>query len=49
MLVVTVIFMGYDVGLMSYTIAFVLLLFRVADEKKSVASIPWGTLSLIHI
>ena len=46
-LVVTVIFMGYDVGLMSYTIAFVLLLFRVADEKKSVASIPWGTLLMI--
>ena len=32
---------------MSYTIAFVLLLFRVADEKKSVASIPWGTLLMI--
>lgn len=47
MLVVTVIFMGFDVGLMSYTIAFVLLLFRVADEKKSVASIPWGTLLMI--
>ena len=46
-LVVTVIFMGFDVGLMSYTIAFVLLLFRVADEKKSVASIPWGTLLMI--
>ena len=44
---VTVIFMGFDVGLMSYTIAFVLLLFRVADEKKSVASIPWGTLLMI--
>ncbi len=46
-LVVTVIFMGFDVGLMSYTIAFVLLLFRVSDEKKSVASIPWGTLLMI--
>ncbi len=44
---VTVIFLGFDVGLMSYTIAFILLLFRVSDEKKSVSSIPWGTLLMI--
>ena len=44
---ITVIFLGFDVGLMSYTIAFILLLFRVSDEKKSVSSIPWGTLLMI--
>ncbi|MBS7528197.1 hypothetical protein KHM83_16030 [Fusibacter paucivorans] len=46
-LVIAVIFLGFDVGLTSFSIAMVLLLFKVADEKKSVASIPWGTLLMI--
>lgn len=46
-LIVTVIFFGYDVGLMSFTIAMLLLLLKVADEKRSVSSIPWGTLLMI--
>lgn len=46
-LVVAVIFLGYNVGLTSFTIAMFLLLFKVADEKKAVASIPWGTLLMI--
>ncbi len=46
-LIIGVIFIGYDVGLTSFTIAMVLLLLKVADEKKSVASIPWGTLLMI--
>lgn len=46
-LVIAVIFLGYDVGLTSFSIAMVLLLLKVADEKKSIASIPWGTLLLI--
>ncbi len=46
-LIIGVIFIGYDVGLTSFTIAMILLLLKVADEKKSVASIPWGTLLMI--
>ncbi|KUO76069.1 MAG: hypothetical protein APF77_00385 [Clostridia bacterium BRH_c25] len=46
-LIVAVIFFGYDVGLTSFTIAMFLLLLKVADEKKAVASIPWGTLLMI--
>lgn len=46
-LVVAVVIFGFDVGLVSFTIAVLLLLFNVADEKRSIASIPWGTLMLI--
>jgi hypothetical protein len=46
-LIIAVIFLGFDVGLTSFTIAMGLLLLKVADEKKSVASIPWGTLLMI--
>lgn len=46
-LVIAVIFFGYDVGLLSFTLAVVLLLFKVADEKKSISSIPWGTLLMV--
>lgn len=46
-LIVTVVFLGSDVGLVSFTIAMILLLLKVTDEKKSIASIPWGTLMMI--
>lgn len=46
-LVVTVIFFGFEVGLTSFTISMFLLLLKVANEKKSVASIPWSTLLMI--
>ncbi len=46
-LVVTVIFLGFEVGLTSFTIAMFLLLLKVTNEKKAVASIPWSTLIMI--
>jgi di/tricarboxylate transporter len=46
-LIIAVIFLGFDVGLTSFSIAMILLLLKVADEKKSVAAIPWGTLLMI--
>jgi hypothetical protein len=46
-LIIAVIFLGFDVGLTSFSIATILLLLKVADEKKSVAAIPWGTLLMI--
>lgn len=36
-----------NVGLIAFLIGVVLLLLKVADERKSVAAIPWGTLVLV--
>lgn len=36
-----------NVGLIAFACGFLLLLLRVADEKKSIAGIPWGTLILV--
>ena len=46
-LVFCVIVLRYDVGLTSFTLAMLLLLFKVCDEKKAVSSIPWSTLITI--
>lgn len=37
----------FDTGLFAFICATVLLLFRCADEKKAIRSIPWGTLVMI--
>lgn len=46
-LVICVIGLRYDVGLTSFTISMVLLLLRVANEKKAISNIPWSTLMMI--
>ncbi len=46
-LVTCVIGLRYDVGLTSFTISMVLLLLRVANEKKAISNIPWSTLMMI--
>jgi di/tricarboxylate transporter len=46
-LVVCVIGLRYDVGLTSFTISMVLLLLKVANEKKAISNIPWSTLVMI--
>lgn len=46
-LVVLVIFFGYDVGLTAFTMAMFLLFLRVANEKNVLASVSWSTLVLI--
>jgi Citrate transporter. len=38
---------GIDVGLASFLIAAVLLILKVGEQKKSLATVPWGTLLLI--
>lgn len=47
LLVIGVIVFKYNVGLLSFSIALVLSLFRVANEKKAIANIPWSTLILV--
>ena len=46
-LVVCVVFLGFDVGLTSFTIAMALLLLKAGDEKKAIAGVPWSTLLMI--
>lgn len=46
-LVVAVVGLGFDVGLVSFTIGMVLLLLKTCNEKKVIAGIPWGTLLMI--
>ena len=36
-----------DVGFTGFTAAFVLLLFRAADEKQSILGVPWGTIVMV--
>ena len=46
-MVVAVVVFRYDVGLVSFALAFVLLLFRVVNEKAALKLIPWSVLLLI--
>ncbi|NPV69429.1 MAG: hypothetical protein HPY55_02130 [Firmicutes bacterium] len=46
-LVLTVVFLKWNVGLAAFLVAAALLLFKVADQKKSVAAVPWMTLLLV--
>ncbi len=46
-LVVAVVVFRYDVGLVSFALAFVLLLFNVVNEKAALKLIPWSVLLLI--
>jgi Na+/H+ antiporter NhaD/arsenite permease-like protein len=46
-LVIGVIGFNLNVGLLSFTIALALLLLKVANEKKSIANVPWSTLILV--
>ncbi len=46
-LVVAVVVFRYDVGLVSFALAFVLLLFNVVNEKSGLKLIPWSVLLLI--
>ena len=38
---------GQNVGLASFFIASILMIFKVAEQKKALATVPWGTLILI--
>lgn len=46
-MVVLVLGFNVNAGLASFLAAAVVMLFRVADEKKAIAGIPWGTLILV--
>lgn len=46
-MVVAVVVFRYDVGLVSFTLAFVLLFFGVVNEKAALKLIPWSVLLLI--
>lgn len=46
-LVVCVVILRYDVGLVSFALALILLFFKVADEKAAIKMIPWNVLLLI--
>lgn len=46
-MVIMVVGFSYDIGLVCLTLAFIMIIFRLGDEKKSLKLIPWGTLILI--
>lgn len=46
-MVVAVVVFRYDVGLVSFALAFVLLIFGVVNEKAALKLIPWSVLLLI--
>ena len=46
-MVIMVVGFSYDIGLVCLTLAFIMIVFRLGDEKKSLKLIPWGTLILI--
>lgn len=46
-MILLVIFGGVDVGLSSFIVSTVLLVFGIADEKKAFARVPWSTLLLV--
>ncbi|EAX47433.1 Dicarboxylate carrier MatC domain protein [Thermosinus carboxydivorans Nor1] len=46
-MVVVVLLTKYNVGLVAFVTGVVLLWLNVADERKSIAGIPWGTLILV--
>lgn len=46
-LVVAVVGFRYDVGLVSFTLSLILMLFGVVDEKAAIKLIPWSVLILI--
>lgn len=45
--VVLVIFFKFNVGLISFAVSSILLCLGVANEKKSISSVPWGVLIMI--
>ena len=46
-LIISVVGFQYDVGLVSFTLALVLILLKAADDKKALKMIPWNVLILI--
>jgi di/tricarboxylate transporter len=46
-MVVLVVGFSFDVGLVCLTLAFIMTIFNLADEKKAIKAIPWSTLILI--
>jgi di/tricarboxylate transporter len=46
-MVVLVIFFKYNVGLTAFAVSVCLLLSKVANEKKAISGVPWGTLILV--
>lgn len=42
-----ILFLKLDIGLTAFSGAAILLLLRVADEKKAIAAVPWSTLLLV--
>ena len=47
LMVVLVVGFSYDVGLICFTLAMILILLGTADEKKAIKAIPWSVLILI--
>lgn len=47
LLVIGVIFFGVDVGMGAFGAAVVLTLIGAADERKSIAAIPWGVILMV--
>lgn len=46
-MVILVVGFSYDVGLICFTLALILMLAKAADEKKAIKMIPWNVLILI--
>ena len=47
LLIITVVGFQYDVGLVSFLLALILILLKVGNEKTAIKKIPWGVLILI--
>ncbi|MGL5439942.1 MAG: SLC13 family permease [Filifactoraceae bacterium] len=45
--VIGIVFIKWNVGFAGFVGAFVLLFLKVADEKKTIAGVPWATLILV--
>jgi Na+/H+ antiporter NhaD/arsenite permease-like protein len=46
-LIVAVIFLDAHIGMAAFAAALVLIVFRLADEKKAMAALPWGVILMV--
>lgn len=47
MMIIGVAFLGWNVGLVSFLMGSILVVFKCADEKAAIKAIPWGTILLV--
>lgn len=46
-MLISVVVLNYNVGLVSFLLAGVLFLMKIADDGKTIKSIPWGTIVMV--